>query len=191
MALMLEQFPIDPPSAVTRLRDSFNYHSHGGTDAHHAIDIFAPERTLIVAAVAGQVLVRWTFRNNRSVPGVGTRADNDNGGNYVILVDEQRFVHYHAHMAKLSNRRPGERVNAGDVIGMVGNTGRIAQHTAHHLHYQVYGPRRPTATAGEELPSEISARTDRYDFVNPFAELKRLYCLADPTQTMCQPRRRR
>ncbi|HVL67751.1 MAG TPA: M23 family metallopeptidase [Vicinamibacterales bacterium] len=89
---------------------------------HHGIDIFAPRHTPVVAAAGG------------IVTSVGT---SNLGGNVVWVWDPRRGQsHYYAHLEKQAVT-PGTRVEAGDVIGYVGNSGN-ARGTAPHLHFGIY-----------------------------------------------------
>src|SRR5690606_5480939 len=60
---------------------------------------------------------------------------------------------YYAHLDR-QDVRPGERVRAGDQIGLVGNTGN-ARGTSPHLHFGVYQRRtgcdQSGAVAGEDV----------------------------------------
>jgi hypothetical protein len=101
----------------------------GGARDHHGIDIFAPRGTPVVAATAGTVSrVEETSR----------------GGRVVWLRDARRSQSiYYAHLDSqvVTN---GERVEPGDTLGLVGNTGN-ARTTPPHLHFGVYsrGPQDP------------------------------------------------
>jgi murein DD-endopeptidase MepM/ murein hydrolase activator NlpD len=93
-----------------------------GRRRHEGIDIFAPRRTPVVAAVDG-----WITR----------QTTNRLGGNVVWLWAPSRGVSlYYAHLDEHAVT-PGTRVAAGDVVGYVGNTGN-ARGTAPHLHFGVY-----------------------------------------------------
>jgi peptidoglycan LD-endopeptidase LytH len=94
----------------------------GGAREHHGIDIFAPRGTPVIAAASGTVnRVRETPR----------------GGLVVWLRDEQRGQSlYYAHLdSQLATE--GQRVQPGDTIGTVGNTGN-ARSTPPHLHFGIY-----------------------------------------------------
>ena len=93
----------------------------GGRRRHEGLDIFAPRGTPVLAAADG--VVRSTRRNNL-------------GGNVVWLRDKFGRTHYYAHLDRQAVSR-GQRVQAGDTIGFVGNTGN-ARTTPHHLHFGVY-----------------------------------------------------
>jgi peptidoglycan LD-endopeptidase LytH len=94
----------------------------GGKRDHEGIDIFAPAGTSVVAVAAGTITtVNTTPR----------------GGKVIWQYDAARDVtYYYAHLES-QDVRPGQRVQAGDVIGTVGNTGN-ARTTPPHLHFAVY-----------------------------------------------------
>lgn len=87
---------------------------------HSGIDIGAPTGTPILAADSGMVVFRgWA-------------------GNYGYLVKidhgEGRMVTWYGHLSAF-NVEVGDRIDKGDVIGYVGNTGYS---TGPHLHYEVH-----------------------------------------------------
>lgn len=130
-----------------------------GTTPHRAIDIFAPRGLPVFAATAGRVPRTWTVyvevtpghRRPVSRPGIGTPANplNGKGGNYAIMIDATGRHHYYAHMNETPLVSVGQMVEAGHLLGYVGNTGRDARHTPPHLHYQV--TTRPSATVRTRL----------------------------------------
>ncbi|MGE5217103.1 MAG: peptidoglycan DD-metalloendopeptidase family protein [Chloroflexota bacterium] len=86
---------------------------------HLAIDYAAPAGTPVVAIGRGRVeFVGW--RN-----GYGNVVDVRHSGNYM-----SRYAHFSRFAAKL---RPGQTVEAGQVIGYVGQTGHA---TGPHLHFE-------------------------------------------------------
>ena len=93
-----------------------------GARRHEGIDIFAPRGTPVVAAADG-VTAR-----------VG---DNNLGGKVIFLRPKGKNVSlYYAHLdSQLVTS--GQRVSAGDTIGLVGNTGN-ARTTPPHLHFGIY-----------------------------------------------------
>ena len=98
----------------------------GGKRDHEGIDIFAKAGTAVIAVAPGII----TAVNTTKI-----------GGKVVWQRDPQRNVdYYYAHL-KTQDVRAGDRVNAGDVIGTVGNTGN-ARTTPPHLHFAVYKPGR-------------------------------------------------
>ena len=93
----------------------------GGRRRHEGLDIFAPRGTPVLAAANG--VVRSTRRNRL-------------GGNVVWLRDEFGRSHYYAHLDTQVVHR-GQRLQVGDTLGFVGNTGN-ARTTPPHLHFGMY-----------------------------------------------------
>jgi peptidoglycan LD-endopeptidase LytH len=94
----------------------------GGKRKHLGIDIFAPKGTPALAA------------SNGIITGVNV---NKLGGNVVWLNDfKRKQSYYYAHLDTQLVRQ-GQRVKAGDTLGLIGNTGN-AKHTPPHLHFGVY-----------------------------------------------------
>ncbi len=93
----------------------------GGRRDHEGIDIFAQRGTPVVAATSGRV---------------GFTGEKGLGGKQVWLRDnERRQSLYYAHLDSI---KPDlGRVNAGDTLGFVGNTGN-AKTTPPHLHFGIY-----------------------------------------------------
>jgi peptidoglycan LD-endopeptidase LytH len=95
----------------------------GGGRKHEGIDIFARRGTPVVSPVAGIV----------------THVGQDRlGGNIVRVLGPGRQVHYFAHLDRFAALSRWDVVEAGDVIGYVGNTGN-ARGGSPHLHYGIYG----------------------------------------------------
>ena len=90
---------------------------------HHGEDIFAPLGAPVLAVARGSIFsVGW----------------NDIGGNRFWLRDTQGNEFYYAHLSAFSTLAVnGAQVQAGDVIGFVGNTGD-AQTTPPHLHFEIH-----------------------------------------------------
>jgi murein DD-endopeptidase MepM/ murein hydrolase activator NlpD len=94
-----------------------------GARRHEGIDIFAPKRTPVVASAAGTV----------------SRVEETSiGGKVVWLRPQGRSINlYYAHLDSQSVRS-GQDVQAGDTLGLMGNTGN-ARTTSPHLHFGIYG----------------------------------------------------
>jgi murein DD-endopeptidase MepM/ murein hydrolase activator NlpD len=105
-----------------QLRDTYNQsRSEGRT--HHAIDIHAPRGTPVIAVADG------TIRKLHS----GAR-----GGLAIYLMDDDGTTrYYYAHLdGYAQGLREGQRVERGEIIGYVGDTGN-AQPGDYHLHFSV------------------------------------------------------
>ena len=93
----------------------------GGAREHHGVDIFAPRGTPVVAVAEGVV---------------GRVGDGGIGGKTVWLRDRDGRTFYYAHLDS-QLVRSGKRVQPGDTLGLVGNTGN-ARTTPPHLHFGLY-----------------------------------------------------
>jgi murein DD-endopeptidase MepM/ murein hydrolase activator NlpD len=119
----------------------------GGRRDHHGIDIFAPRRTPAIAAASG----------------IATRvSDTEVGGKVVWIRDEKRGQNlYYAHLDSQLVQR-GDRVELGDTVGLIGNTGN-ARTTPPHLHFGVYsrGPVDPLPFVQRirTTPAKVTADT--------------------------------
>jgi peptidoglycan LD-endopeptidase LytH len=94
----------------------------GGRRDHHGVDIFAKRGTPVVAAAGGIV----------------TRVGTNGLGGKVVWISRPFHgeSHYYAHLDE-QLVTVGTRVEEGDVIGLVGNTGN-ARSTPPHLHFGIY-----------------------------------------------------
>jgi len=90
---------------------------------HHGDDIFAPLGAPLLAVAHGTVFsVGW----------------NKVGGWRLWLRDDKGWEYYYAHLSAYSPLAVnGAIVNAGDVLGFVGDTGD-AKGTPFHLHFEVH-----------------------------------------------------
>ncbi len=94
--------------------------SHGRS--HEGIDIFAPRNTQVLAATHGIVTRRgW----------------NNLGGRVISVMGPGGVSHYYAHLEEWDLPDAGDWVEAGQVLGYVGDSGN-AKGTPTHLHYGLY-----------------------------------------------------
>ncbi|MEX0890771.1 MAG: peptidoglycan DD-metalloendopeptidase family protein [Gemmatimonadota bacterium] len=121
-------FPVDG-HGTGAIQSVFGDPRDGGVRDHHGVDIFAPRGTPALAASAGTV---------------SRVQDTSRGGLVVWIRDERRGANlYYAHLDAQTVER-GQRVEVGDTVGLIGNTGN-ARTTPPHLHFGVYsrGPTDP------------------------------------------------
>lgn len=104
----------------------------GGKRRHQGMDIFAPMGTPVYATSDGEVV----YSERRSGDGGGAGF-----GMAVQLKHAGEYTTKYAHLSKLKGYSKGDRVNAGDVIGYVGDTGN-AKGTPPHLHFEIWKGRQ-------------------------------------------------
>lgn len=107
--------------APSDLRDTWGASRSEGR-AHEGIDIFAPRGTPVFSATRG-VVVRKGW--------------NRLGGKTVSVFGPAGWTHYYAHLNEWDSPALGDWVEAGTVLGYVGDTGN-AKGTPFHLHYGIY-----------------------------------------------------
>lgn len=93
------------------------------TQIHNGVDLGAPEGTEIKAPLSGVVAAAWL--------------DDKYGGGNSLVIDHARGPFKrtgYAHMHQPAMVRPGDKVSEGQVIGLVGSTGKS---TGPHLHFVV------------------------------------------------------
>lgn len=95
----------------------------GKSGVHKGIDIFAAERTPVIAATSGLVIYAGTVSL---------------GGNVVAVLGPQWRIHYYAHLAE-TGVSTGTFVQKGAPIGSVGTTGNAVGKPP-HLHYSIITP---------------------------------------------------
>ena len=85
---------------------------------HMGVDIAGPEGTPLVAFSRGEV----------------TAKGYDGGyGNYVVWTDDQNIEHFYGHLKNPSPVNIGDSLTKGQIIGLMGNTGRSS---GPHLHWE-------------------------------------------------------
>lgn len=138
----LASLPFPVPSSTARPVESvFGDERDAGRRTHEGIDIFAARGTPVVAVRAG----------------VAQPGTNALGGTVVWLHDAtRRLSYYYAHLDTTAITST-QQVEAGTVLGYVGNTGN-AQTTSPHLHFGIYagGPIDPLPFVAADQPQPES-----------------------------------
>ncbi|WP_343702913.1 M23 family metallopeptidase [Chitinophaga sp.] len=114
-------FPV-PGQANGRIGSFWGDARDRGARSHEGVDIFGKFRMPVVAAADG--FVTRTGENNLGGKVVFLRPDNKNYTLYYAHLDSQLVT-------------SGQRVAAGDTVGLMGNTGN-ARNTPTHLHFGIY-----------------------------------------------------
>lgn len=121
-----------PTSVVARIDQGYGGRfSHTDIQNRYAVDFAVPEGTPVLAARDGAVMqVESGFRN------AGTDASRFAGqANYIRIAHDDGTMAVYAHLKRNGALvRVGQRVRAGDRIGLSGNTGYT---TGPHLHFVV------------------------------------------------------
>ncbi|HUF77020.1 MAG TPA: M23 family metallopeptidase [Longimicrobiales bacterium] len=114
-------FPVDGYS-MRAIQSMFGADRDGGRRSHDGVDIFARRGTPVLAAA----------------PGLAYRIGITNLGGKVVWVRDplRNFRLYYAHLDS-QHVREGDRIEIGDTLGFVGNTGN-ARTTPPHLHFGIY-----------------------------------------------------
>ncbi len=114
-------FPVDGLN-MRAIQSVFGAERDAGARSHDGVDIFAPRGTPVLAAA----------------PGRAYRVGITNlGGKVVWVRDPLRNARlYYAHLDS-QHVRDGDRIEIGDTLGFVGNTGN-ARTTPPHLHFGLY-----------------------------------------------------
>ena len=111
-----------PLTKSTKVTSAYGWRIHPVYNVkkfHHGIDLSAKQGDSIVAARSG-VVTRTTY--------------DSSSGYYVTINHGDGFSSSYLHMTHYCVK-PGQNVNAGDVIGYVGSTGTS---TGPHLHFAIY-----------------------------------------------------
>ena len=103
-------------SSIFGLRRFFNEQERS---PHKGLDIAAVEGTPVRASASGRVIDAGDFFFS---------------GNLIYLDHGQGIISLYAHLSRI-DVKPGEVIKKGDIIGAVGQTGRV---TGAHLHFAVY-----------------------------------------------------
>ena len=98
-----------------------------GLHGYNAVDLAAPVGTPIYASAAGTVII--------SLNGIW----NQGYGNYIVVSHPNGTQTLYAHASKLLVK-VGQQVKQGDMIALVGSTGKS---TGPHLHFEIRGAKNP------------------------------------------------
>lgn len=123
-------FPIQPPG-VARYKP--------GHHDYPATDILAPAGSAFVAVTGG--VVDFVSREDHWDPNTDDPATR--GGLSVAIVGGDGVRYYGSHLSAIApDIAPGVRVNAGQLLGYVGNSGN-ARFVVPHLHFGISHPTYP------------------------------------------------
>jgi peptidoglycan LD-endopeptidase LytH len=143
-------FPVDGHS-MRAIQSIFGAARDGGRRNHDGVDIFARRGTPVLAAA----------------PGVAYRVGVTGLGGKVVWVRDplRNFRLYYAHLDS-QHVSDGDRIEIGDTLGFVGNTGN-ARTTPPHLHFGLYRSGEgavdpiPFLDPPRGTPAELTADLDR------------------------------
>ena len=86
---------------------------------HSGMDIAAPEGTEVIAPLSGEIIIASNFFYK---------------GNVIYVNHGAGLVSSYSHLSKIEVKN-GDKIKTGDIIGLVGKTGRV---TGPHLHWEIY-----------------------------------------------------
>lgn len=151
---------IRTPIDGARMASGFGMRLHpilGYSRLHAGVDFAAPTGTPVMAAATGRV----TFG--------GWHGGH---GNYIRLQHKPGMDTAYAHLSRIVVK-PGQMVQQGQVIGLVGSTGLS---TGAHLHYEVWMNGRPIDPRSAKLP--VGTQVAGGDMARFRAEMARLRMLS-------------
>ena len=115
--------------------DTWNQSREGGSRVHQAIDIMAPGGTPVVAAFGGTIVKLFDSK----------------AGGLTLYIRDGEWQAYYAHLAGYAKGlREGQRVERGERIGFVGDTGNAGAGNT-HLHFAIHRM-RPEETWWQGTP---------------------------------------
>jgi murein DD-endopeptidase MepM/ murein hydrolase activator NlpD len=130
-----EQHPLNRPAFVAPVRLAAPNKRRLRRTHPHAVDLFTPEGSPVLAASAGVVLLAENHWNEADPFSTSSHA----GGNTIIIFDpaSNRFYRY-CHLESVEVI-PGEVVEPGARLGLVGHSGLNASRDGHgrHLHFEI------------------------------------------------------
>lgn len=114
-----------PYKGTVRVSSPFGWRTLGGVREYHkGIDLVGTDKTVraVVGGVVGQSIIITDPTNRTS-----------EWGNYVRIDGEDGRLYYYCHLSQRLVSR-GDKVSAGDALGIEGSTGKS---TGSHLHFEV------------------------------------------------------
>ncbi len=137
---------------------SDTYEADRGDHVHHAIDILAEKMTPVLAAVDGVITFAPMDQPSYGYM-INLRGDDDREYTYIHLnndnpgTDDGEGGPEHAYAPGIE---AGERVDQGEVIAYVGDSGN-AESTVSHLHFEMYDENGDVMNPYESLIAAYSA----------------------------------
>ena len=135
----MPRMPLNGTARITSIYGRRTDPITGAANAWHGgLDLVADDRT-ICAVVGGRVAVSQIVTDKSNATW--------QWGNYVAVLTDDGHVIYYCHMASRAVSA-GQRVEAGDVLGMMGTTGYS---TGVHLHFEVRTTQNEQINAADYL----------------------------------------
>ena len=125
-----------PVAGRYRMADSFGDPRSGGR-RHAGVDIMAPKGTPVVAVASGTV--RWMYGAGGRCCSLALTHDDGWRSRYVHLNNDTPGTDDGRAVGIVSGLAPGVRVERGELLGWVGDSGN-AESTASHLHFELRTP---------------------------------------------------
>ena len=157
----IEKALMKTPINGARLSSSFGLRKHpilGYNKLHQGTDFAAPKGTPVMASGSGTIeMASW----------------NGAYGKYVRIRHNSTYKTAYAHLSRFGKKiRRGAKVQQGQIIGYVGNTGRS---TGPHLHYEVLVQNKRVNSQKLKLPSGKNlAEKEMQIFENTKAQIEEL-----------------
>ena len=127
---------------------------NGATDNHKGYDMVGVGSTEVIAAVGGTVATSQIITDKSNLTW--------QWGNYVCIKTDDGQYHYYCHLASRAVTK-GQRVKAGDKIGVMGNT---VYSFGAHLHFEARKSDGRTTVSPETvlgIPNKTGTYTDKPD----------------------------
>lgn len=120
---------------------------------HMGVDIAGPEGTPLVAFTSGKLVAE------------GIQGSLTSGyGNYVVWTDDKGIEHFYAHLKERTSIPVGTTLRKGQVIALMGNTGRSS---GPHLHWETAREVGDTGMPKGEVLSRFNPLSE-YEKLDPF-----------------------